>query len=393
VLSENGTVKNKEESTKVLKTEKTLQYMQDNFIPGWIEKQNRIFKNFINHSTKFEYYASIHLKAYKRYKDYENMKHKVNRILKDFANDDIRIMKKLKIKLWLNDLKHFQSNEELSRATRNKYKSIFNKVFELALDDEVIERNFISEIKIEGSASDNNSVKPFSLQEVSILLEKSKNPKYGEFLHLYIGMVVNLGLSPSEAIGLQVGDINYDTSHKKFTLAIQRGITKKKVGKTKNSYRKRVIVLRDEALIYAEQLIEIARSKYSIWLFSREDGSRLDDIENIRGTKAYFSKKYNRYEHRNTKWYKLLEDCNMEYRNIKNCRHTFTMAMLDAKIYSHTELADMLGHSDLQMVIKHYAKAIKGKALDINSSGSLYSGGTFGGTNKNMELLKIRKAG
>ena len=65
------------------------------------------------------------------------------------------------------------------------------------------------------------------------------------------------------------------------------------------------------------------------------------------------------------------------------------MAMLDAKIYSHTELADMLGHSDLQMVIKHYAKAIKGKALDINSSGSLYSGGT----NKNMELLKIRKAG
>ncbi len=46
-----------------------------------------------------------------------------------------------------------------------------------------------------------------------------------------------------------------------------------------------------------------------------------------------------------------------------------------------------------QVYIKHYAKAIRGKALDVNPSGNLYGGDTSGGTNKMMELLKNIKVG
>jgi integrase len=212
------------------------------------------------------------------------------------------------------------------------------------------------------------------------LLRASRDEKYGKLLHLYLGLVFNQGLSPSEALGLQTGDIRYDPDLGKNILSVQRGITKNREGDTKNTYRKRVIILRDEAKEYTDKLMSLARKKLSIWLFSNDDGMRLKDIEDIRGTKAHFNNKKNKYEHYNTRWYKLLSDCNIEHRHIKNCRHTFTMAMLDANIYSHTVLADMLGHSDLQMIIKHYAKSIKGKALEVKSEGNLYDDNTLGAT-------------
>lgn len=68
----------------------------------------------------------------------------------------------------------------------------------------------------------------------------------------------------------------------------------------------------------------------------------------------------------------MLHDCGIEYRPIKNCRHTFTMAMLESNEYSLAALADMLGHADLNMIIKHYANCIKGKSKEIKSDGELY---------------------
>jgi len=118
-------------------------------------------------------------------------------------------------------------------------------------------------------------------------------------------------------------------------LHIQRGITKKKLGKAKNEYRNRSIVLRDEVMIYLNLLTKEAKRKRSIWLFSHKDGTRLGDIENLRGTKAYFSPTKGYYEHHTSKWYKLLADCNIEYRHLKNCRRTFTMTALDKGTHQH----------------------------------------------------------
>ena len=383
--------KSKEESTKVLLEEENREYMQNTYLPAWIQTKEDELRNAKNHSTKFEYYAAMHLEDYKRNKDYPSMEGKVNRILTDFGEYEISSITKLQIRRWINNLCHAITGEELTKATRKKYKTVFNFIFELALDEDTIPRNFIHEIKVKGKDSSKDAVKVFSKQEVQILLEASKDTKYGELLHPYLGLVFNQGISPSEALGLQVGDIR-TSSMGKTTLYVQRGVTKKVEDVTKNEYRQREMVLRDAAKVYIDILMTMAYKRHSLWLFSNEDGSRLDDIENIRGIKEYFNKKKGYYEHRNTKWYKLLEDCNLEFRHIKNCRHTFTMAMLDSKQYSHTELADMLGHSDLQMIIKHYAKSIKGKAEDMDGTFDIYASDILGDSdslNKEVCSLKV----
>lgn len=392
VFYDNDSVKKKEVSTKVLKTEKSLEYMKENYLPAWISRKEDELSSERNHSSKFNYYASLYENEYKKiYRDSDNMMGRLRRILSEFGDREIATIRKLEIKLWINNTVHHQTGEDLTKATRKKYKSVFNAIFELALDDEMIIRNFVDEIKVEGKASSRNATKPFTTEEVHLLLEVSRDPKYGELLYPYLGLSFNQGLSPSEAIGLQVGDIKYNTSLEKTIMTIQRGVTKKKVGETKNEYRYRKIVLRDESKEYIDRLFTLAKERNSIWLFSKADGTRLDDIENIRGIRLYLNKETGTTEHSSSKWYKLLEDCNIDYRPIKNCRHTFTMAVLDAQIYSIPELADMLGHNSMQMINNHYGKSINGKALGIKSDVLLFNGDTLSDTNKNSQVDKKSK--
>ena len=390
-IDNNIVAKRKEESTKVLLSEKSQAYMKSTYLPAWIAKKEDELINAKKHSTKFSYYAKLHLEDYKRNRDYENMQLKVQRVVADFGDIEIADINKLDVRKWVNNLPNTITGEELSRATRKKYQTVFNQIFDFALDDNVIERNFIPDIKVVGKKSNKDAIKIFSKQEVALLLEKSKSKKYGELLHPYIGLVFNEGISPSEAIGLQAGDIKVNTNGRKF-LHIQRSITKNKEGDTKNEYRNRKIILRDGAEEFVEILLTLAKKRNSIWLFSNEDGSRLSDIAKIRGTKAYFNNKKGYYEHKSSKWYKLLEDLGLEFRQLKNCRHTFAMAMLESKRYSPAQLADMLGHSDLQMIINHYAKDIRGKAMDMDGSFDIYEGDTLGDTNESSKILKLDNA-
>ncbi len=375
VLSDNGKVEYKEESTKVLKTEETLEYMTDKYLPAWFGEKEEELRKDMGHSITLAYYASEFLDDCKDYADYGNIESRTNRIVAEFGNKDISTMKMRPVKKWINALMHEDTGEELSKSYRSKFKRIFNGIFDIAVDDEARDDNNISNIKVSGKSSNQrkNEVKPFSVEEVNILLQASKDPKYGEQLHPYLGLVFNLGLSPHEAIGLQIGDISWDETKRKNILHIQRGITKKKLGETKNEYRNRSIVLRDEVMIYLNLLTKEAKRKRSIWLFSHEDGTRLGDIENLRGTKAYFSPTKGYYEHHMSKWYKLLADCNIEYRHLKNCRHTFTMTALDKGTYTNPQLSNTLGHANMHMVINHYGKHIKEKALEVDDSVMMYN--------------------
>ena len=117
-------------------------------------------------------------------------------------------------------------------------------------------------------------------------------------------------------------------------------------------------------------LLSIAKRKHSIWLFSDTDGKHLYDIENIRGARLIV--KNNQTIKQNTKWYKLLNDLNIEYRDIKNCRHTFAVNAIESKAFTMQEIANLLGHGSLKMLIEHYAKWVSGKALEANTKVNLY---------------------
>jgi integrase len=272
----------KEESTKVEKAEKSKKWMEQNYVPAYLSQlalysQSQKIKN-----ESFEYYANIFLKNYEHNHDYQNVEYRANRILGDFGKREINKITKLEIKRWLHSLTHAQSGDEISKNTKLKYLRIFRGVFELAVDDGVIERNFTREIQLEGKEErNNNAIRPFERSEVLQILEASKNPIYGDLLHNYLGIAFNQGMSPSEILGLQVRDIDFE----KMQIKIERNLTKGKIKATKTAFRDRVIPLFASALPYFQALVKQAYSKKSLWLFSNENGAHLQDVKDIRGNR------------------------------------------------------------------------------------------------------------
>ena len=90
VTNKNGTVSKLEESTGVRKAEKTLAYMQSKFLPAWLARRIEDSKLQVAKSQEFGYFASIFLKNYEVWEDYQNIEYRTNRILTEFGQKDIR---------------------------------------------------------------------------------------------------------------------------------------------------------------------------------------------------------------------------------------------------------------------------------------------------------------
>ncbi|MDQ1339977.1 MAG: integrase, partial [Campylobacterota bacterium] len=195
---ENGNVEKKEGSTKVLKTEKPLKYMQTQYLPAWISKKKNEMVVERHKSTLFSQYASIFLHDSENMHDYNNTRYRLKRILVDFGDFDIRKITKLDIKQWLNALIDKRSGQILSKNSKSKYLCVFNQVFERAHDDGAIMQKITSDLKLSTTGKrDLVSIEPFEKGEVNLLLQNSKSSIYGENLHYYLGIAFNQGMSPA----------------------------------------------------------------------------------------------------------------------------------------------------------------------------------------------------
>lgn len=368
VILNNDTVKTMQESTKVLKTEKTIKFMQSKYLPAWIVNQKEKLNCSDIKQKTFGYYAEIFLDDYRKFHDFQNIKYRVDRMLKDFKKKKIDEITRLDLRRWVSSLKNANTESELSNSSKKKYMRVFRGIFEIAFEDEAIKYNWTKDIKVSARNDRNlHAIKPFSKEEVKILLENSKKlSQYGDHLHNYLGIAFNQGMSPSEIIGLKLKDIDFQAQ----TISIQRNITKNKIKETKNVYRTRIIPIFNSSMPYLLDLIQNAKRKKSIWLFSNKDGSNLKDIENIRGCDLIV--KNNATLKRRSRWYLLLDDSDIEYRAIKNCRHTFAVRAIECKSLTLQEIANILGHNSLQMLINHYAKWIGDKALSVDRNINLF---------------------
>ena len=78
-----------------------------------------------------------------------------------------------------------------------------------------------------------------------------------------------------------------------------------------------------------------------------------------------------------------MADSNIDYRDLKNCRHTFAVTAIESKAFTMQEVANLLGHGSLQMLINHYAKWLKNKALNADKTIDLFGlSDTLGDTSK-----------
>ncbi len=367
VFFDNGNRSTAEESTKVPKREKSLTWMQTKYLPVWIARKKEKLKIQEKANHQFAYFADIFLAARENFHDYQNTQYRTSRVLEDFGKKSITSITKLEIKLWLQALKHKATGIPLSKNSKLKYLGIFRGIFELAIDAQLISHNLCDEIRIQQERRNLNKIEPFSVEETCLLIQRSQcREKYGQLLHEYLGIAFNMGMSPAEILGLQLSDIDL----KNRILRIQRNITKGKIKETKTTYRDRILPILDGALPYIETLDFQAKKKRSIWLFSGDDGNYLPDIEIIRGEKEII--KENLRIKKTTKWYRLLLDCGIPYRDLKNTRHTFAVRALETKSLTFQELANFLGHGSLQMILNHYAKWIGGKAMSANKNIRLF---------------------
>ncbi len=72
-------------------------------------------------------------------------------------------------------------------------------------------------------------------------------------------------------------------------------------------------------------------------------------------------------------WTKLLQDCNLKHRILYSTRHTFISTMLKNSNLSMLDIAQIVGHSNTEMIIRNYAKFIKGEHLKINRYLDIFS--------------------
>lgn len=280
-------------------------------------------------------YAQIHLSFKTKLSRYEAIRYRVVRILKVFGTNKPSEISQLEIKLFLNGL-------SVSRTTLKEWRLDLRGIFQCAVDDRailqnpMINANIMKNVIPSASRRTDAERKPFSKEEVSILLEHATGD-----LKNYLGIGFSSGLRPEELIALQIDDFDFI----KKLILIERAISKGSLKKTKTENSKRTVPIFESGIPFIEAQLQIAQQKGTIWLFSDENGKRLNDIEDLRG------KKY-----KNGDWTALLKEVDIPYRQIMNIRHTWVVLALKSKQFTPQEIANIVGHTSLRMLWQHYAK-------------------------------------
>ncbi|MFA7500946.1 MAG: site-specific integrase, partial [Sulfurimonas sp.] len=72
-------------------------------------------------------------------------------------------------------------------------------------------------------------------------------------------------------------------------------------------------------------------------------------------------------------WRNLLNECNLEYRILYSTRHTFISTMLKNSNLSMLDIAQIVGHANTEMIVRNYAKFIKGEHLKISRNLDIFT--------------------
>ncbi len=332
VFFETNIVKTYQESTKVLKTEKNLKYMQRTYLPAWIAQKKDNLEVKISQSNKFQYYFNRYLQLHESDKSYHNRIYIYNKVNNFFKDLNISKITRLTVKDYLASL-------EIKDSSKKDYLNCIKGVIDISLDDEVVVRNVAENIRFKRREKEKTT--PFSEQEISLMLEKSD-----VMFQNYIGIALNTGMRSGEILGLIHSDILEDR------ITVKRSISKGRVTAPKTLGSIRDIPMLEAVKPFIESQRKLSKSLY---LFEY-DGSFIKD--------ATFFKR---------RWHQLVEDCNMEYRKLYTTRHTFITAMLNSGKFKIMEIAAIVGHSSPEMIMKNYAGFIKDSHLKIDTDISLYN--------------------
>lgn len=282
-------------------------------------------------SKKFNYYYEKFLKLHMDDKSYHNRVRVYNKVNEFFGNMYISKITVLNVKEYLASL-------NLRNSSKKDYLGCIRGTIDIAIDDEEVDRNVAQNIRFKREAK--APIKPFSVNEVKLLLEKSD----GMFKN-YIAISLLTGMRSGEVLGLMYNDILEDR------ICVRRSVSKGRITSPKTLGSVRDIPMFETVKPYIENQQKLSESLY---LFDYNKSFIKD---------ASFFKR---------RWHELVKLCDIEYRKLYSTRHSFITAMLNSGKFKIMEIAAIVGHSSPEMIMKNYAGFIQDSHLKIDTSIDLF---------------------
>jgi integrase len=326
-------------STKLEDTKKNRKFIENSIIPPL---RMKILKGEINtkkQNKDFDFFAKKYLVSKDDLKTYDQLSNIVsNQILPIFAKRDVTTIKRYEIKEFAED--------KLSSATPKRVKILTNviaSILDIAIEYEVISNNVARNIKL--PKHHKKPLEPFSQEEVNLIMSHVNG-----WFRAFLAISFYTGARTGEVLALNWNDINLEDGYISISKSLRNGVID--TPKTETSIREVPIF---ESL--HEVLKEYRSVCKSIPLF----------LNPHTGNMFYKSAKLTQF------WKKLLQECDIEYRILYSTRHTFITTMLKSGQFNMLEIAQMVGHTNTEMIIRNYAKFIKGEHLKINRSLNIFT--------------------
>ncbi len=245
---------------------------------------------------------------------------------------------------------HSLTEKGLSVDRVNKMRRVLGTVFRVALRRHLVSENPVAFTE-PLEPDDPPEVKPLSADEARAVIAAATGQE-----RALITLLIGTGLRPSEALGLRQTNIDFAARkirvRKAKTAWGEAG--RKGNGKLKTKRSRRDVDMEDfVAAALREQLARVRLRSFGE-----------NDVNGASAPFVFPSAKggpMDAHNFVNRRWGRILKAAGVEYRTLYQCRHTFARLLLERGL-DVQYIAEQLGHSDLQMLIRHYGRWLPGRA-------------------------------
>lgn len=288
----------------------------------------------------FKYYADLYLKLgctdWKFSTFCKNEGIVINR-LSFFFDKEIEEIKPSDVRSWLSDI------TDVGSKSKKNYLNCLNGVFNLALEDEAIDKNPV--IHIKKLIYTAPRIEPFTNTEVLSILEEAK--KYPFKFRLFIAIGFFTGMRTGEIIALKNEDV--DMVNRIITINATRSRFGESSPKTIKSARRVPILNR----LY--DLLRFRKFTYEYLLETQYH-------EPYRDCGVFLD----------TCWKPILKSLGIRYRRPYTMRHTYATNMLRRNLITPLELASLMGHSNTKMIYDVYVNYLNSNLSEFKRDIEIY---------------------
>lgn len=263
----------------------------------------------------------------------------VNHLIPYFGKRKLSDIKQIDVQNYFK-----KKGTDLTVETLKKHKMSLNKIFEMAVINDICIKNPCIDIKL-NSEKKSMPKQTYTKEQCELILDYSKSHRFG----LGVNIMLEYGISRSELLGIMWDDIDFENK----ILHIERGVTDVQnvksgkmevtIGEPKNDFRRRAIPLK-------EATIELLKSHLNNSQFVISNANN-----NVCSPRTWSRRHYAVFM-RDMREHYLKQGVDIPILNPHELRHTrATIWVNDGE--NLFAVADILGHSDLKMLRKRYAHA------------------------------------